>query len=79
MNKSITPVQTAEPVDIGTHGYVRGTLFYLGLRWKRVKGKNCVRGPRKDHYSSAQLGRYTPAEWKEIKKEEREKQNKKVA
>jgi hypothetical protein len=28
-----------KPIEIGNRGYVRGVKFYLGLTYKRIKGK----------------------------------------
>lgn len=62
---------TTDPIEIGTHGFVRGAKFYLGLQHKRVKGKFRVRGHSKDHYSNAQLGKYTPEQWDSMTPEQR--------
>ena len=38
--KELTPATKDEdPIEIGTRGYTRGAKFYLGLTYKRVKGK----------------------------------------
>jgi hypothetical protein len=71
---TLSPLATA-PIEIGTHGFVLGAKFYLGLQHKRVKGKMRVRGPRKDHYSAAQLGRYSPTEWQSMTDEQRQQPN----
>jgi hypothetical protein len=74
--KVLTPAGKAEdPIEIGNKGYSLGAKFYLGLTYKRVKGKNRVRGIRKDYYSAAQLGRYTPAQWQSMTDEQRQLPN----
>jgi hypothetical protein len=86
MDKNTPALPTAEPIDIGTHGYVKGSLFYLGLTYKRVKGKIRVRGPRKNGYIGKENS-FSVAEWqgdegkaeRTRKKERYEKRNKKAA
>ena len=74
--KELTPaIKGEDPIEIGTRGYTRGAKFYLGLTYKRVKGRNRVRGIRKDYYSAAQLGRYTPAQWQSMTDEQRQLPN----
>jgi hypothetical protein len=75
MNQNPLPAIQAASVEIGTHGFVLGAKFYLGLQHKRVKGKMRVRGARKDHYSGAQLGRYTPFQWQSMTDEQRQQHN----
>lgn len=75
MNPSkLNPVAEA-PIEIGSHGNVLGDKFYLGLQYKRIRGKNRVRGVRRDHYSGEQLGRYTPSQWQSMTEEQRQQHN----
>ena len=80
MNQDAIPeAPKGEPIEIGNKGYIPGNKFYLGLAYKRVKGKNRVRGPRKNHYSPIDLGTYTPWEWQgERGIEERSKKRLKI-
>ena len=71
--KEIIPAQTSDPIEIGTRGYTLGAKFYLGLQYKRVQGKNRVRGIRKDHYTEALLGQYSPSEWQNMTPQQRKK------